>query len=179
MAKSDIQAQIDFILKELRKNVPTTKILSGFVQNWPTKSEKTFQRRKNEAMVLFQGEMKRIQQKAEVLVRKEIEDKKIEIMDSVERKEILTKMARGEIVLQKPFAVGGEIRLIEVVPDYTDRRGAINELNKMDGEHAPTKVAPTDKDGNDLPQQPSFVTIDVSILPTEILEQIIQIHKPE
>lgn len=179
MAKSDIQAQIDFILKELRKNVPTTKILSGFVQNWPTKSEKTFQRRKNEAMVLFQGEMKRIQQKAEVLVRKEIEDKKIEIMDSVERKEILTQIARGEIKLKKLIVVDKGIEEREVVPDWMDRKNAINELNKMDGEHAPTKVAPTDKDGNDLPQQPSFVTIDVSILPTEILEQIIQIHKPE
>ncbi|NOQ94691.1 MAG: terminase small subunit [Methylophaga sp.] len=38
---------------------------------------------------------------------------------------------------------------------------AINELNKMDGDHAPAKAAKTDKEGNDIPTHLTVEYIDM------------------
>lgn len=64
----------------------------------------------------------------------------IEIASVAERKGILTKIARGEIPLTKPMVCNGKIELVDVVPDYMDRKNAIAELNKMDGDYAPSKL---------------------------------------
>lgn len=73
------------------------------------------------------------------------------IMGIKERLEILTQIARGEIPLSKPMVADGIIEMVPIVPDWMDRKNAISELNKMDGSYAPTKLATTDKDGNDKP----------------------------
>jgi len=52
--------------------------------------------------------------------------------------------------LTKPMVVNGDLQLIPVVPDWMDRRNAIAELNKMEGDYAPTKIAQTNKDGDDV-----------------------------
>lgn len=61
------------------------------------------------------------------------------IADANERMVILTKIMRGEIPLVKPMVCDGVIEEISIVPDWSDRRAAIAELNKMDGSYAPTK----------------------------------------
>ena len=71
------------------------------------------------------------------------------VMKAVERMQILTQIARGEIQLTKPMVVDGIVQLIPVIPDWMDRKNAISELNKMDGSYAPTKTAHTDTKGND------------------------------
>mgnify|MGYP000579525102 CR=1 FL=1 len=151
MAKPQTHAQVEFIVKELRKGGKRGAILSKFAQRWPNESERTFTRRKQVAEAQYKEEMERIQAGTEQKVQKEVEARKLEIMDVLERKAILTQIARGEIKLKKLIVVDKGIEEREVVPDWMDRKNAINELNKMDGGHAPAKVANTDTEGNDLP----------------------------
>lgn len=73
-----------------------------------------------------------------------------DIMDKAERMAVLTKIARGEIKVKKPLMTNQRLEVLEFEPDCSDIKNAINELNKMDGSHAPTKQAQTDKEGNDV-----------------------------
>lgn len=61
------------------------------------------------------------------------------VMDKAERMNVLTKIARGQIPLKKPVVLGKDIKMIDVVPDWMDRKNAIAELNKMDGSYEPIK----------------------------------------
>lgn len=67
-------------------------------------------------------------------------ERKSQIADVLERKEILTQIARGQIPLRKAMVVDNLLEYIEIIPDWMDRRAAIAELNKMEGEYAPTKT---------------------------------------
>lgn len=62
------------------------------------------------------------------------------IADVAERMQVLTQIMRGEIPLKKPMVCDGVIELIDVVPDWMDRKAAIAELNKMGGDYAPAKT---------------------------------------
>jgi len=73
------------------------------------------------------------------------------IADAKERMQILTQIIRGEIPLNKPMVVDKQIVEISTVPDWSDRRAAIAELNKMDGSYAATKTDITVKQ-----EQPLF-----------------------
>lgn len=149
MAKSQNSTHVEFIKNLLRKGGKRVDILAKFGKKWQNVSTRTFDRRLKEAEALFQAEQASIQAQAEQDVAKTIEVRKIEIMSAIERKEILTQIARGEIPLKKALVIDKNIEFIEVVPDYTDRKNAIAELNKMDGSYAPTKQAITDIQGND------------------------------
>lgn len=63
-----------------------------------------------------------------------------EIIDRAKRMHILSQIATGALRIQKVF--GSEIGPVsmEVEPDYSDRKSAIAELNKMDGQYAAEKV---------------------------------------
>jgi hypothetical protein len=61
------------------------------------------------------------------------------VLTRLERQEILTAIAKGEILIEKPVVAEGMIQMIEVAPALADRKNAIAELNKMDGEYAPVK----------------------------------------
>lgn len=95
------------------------------------------------------------------------------VMSRSERQEVLTRIARGEVPLKKAVVVDGEIEYIEVVPDWMDRKNAIAELNKMDGEYAPTRSELTGKDGKPLIPNPE---IDYSALSEEELETLQKLH---
>lgn len=93
---------------------------------------------------LIQEKIKEFQEINKQITNKAIEkvsDKlaKEDFADIAERKRVLTQIVRGEIPLKKAMVVNGAIELIEVVPDWMDRRNAIAELNKMDGDYAPIK----------------------------------------
>lgn len=73
------------------------------------------------------------------------------VMGKIERQEILTQIARGEIPLKKAMVVDGVIEFVDVVPDWMDRKNAIAELNKIDGSYAAVKQNVTiNKVGKDL-----------------------------
>ena len=85
----------------------------------------------------LQAENKKIVDMANDKAAQDIADGSI--ATATERMQILTKIMRGEIPLIKPMVVDKQLVDIEVVPDYSDRRAAIAELNKMAGDYAPAK----------------------------------------
>ncbi len=139
MAKPNNQPQIDFILACLRKGEKRGEVLSKFGKKWQGASTRTFDRRLKQAETALRGEQSRIQAEAELLVAKEVNERKAAIMTAIERKELLTQIAKGEIKIKKPFVISGKIMEYPSEPDHTDRINAIKELSKMDGDYAPSK----------------------------------------
>lgn len=95
----------------------------------------------------------------EVEVEMEVEAKKRDIIAALDRKEYLTKIVRGEILIQKT-----EVRWdskqkkfvtipINELPSHSTRISAISELNRMDGDYAPTKFAKTDPEGGPVKEE--------------------------
>lgn len=62
------------------------------------------------------------------------------VMSKLDRQLFLTKIIKGEVKIKKPFVIAGKIKEHPVLPDAMDRLKAIAELNKMDGDYAPTKI---------------------------------------
>lgn len=60
-------------------------------------------------------------------------------MSKIERLECLSKIATGEMLISKPFVINGNIIEHDVKPTATERMNAISEMNKMEGDYAPTK----------------------------------------
>jgi len=160
MANDAAHVHIEFIKKCLRKGDTKQAILAKFGKKWPEVSNRTFERRYTSAKKAFGAEQKRVMDKVEVEVAKEVDALKLEIMGVMERKAILTQIARGQIPLTKPMVVDKEIENVPVVPDWMDRRAAIAELNKMDGEYAPIKQANTNPDGTPVEPQKVVMTPD-------------------
>lgn len=140
MANEKNIAQVDFIVNCLRQGLQRKSILAKFGKKWQDTSERTFDRRLTEATAKFQAEQGYIQQRAEQEVAKEVEARKEAIMSAIERKEVLTKIARGEMRMKKHMVADGVIQHVDVDPDWTDRKNAIAELNKMDGAYASEKT---------------------------------------
>lgn len=61
------------------------------------------------------------------------------IMSKEERMELLTKIARGEIEFLKEVPSKFGPQEITARPDFNERRAAMQELNKMEGDYAPLK----------------------------------------
>jgi hypothetical protein len=62
------------------------------------------------------------------------------ILTSAQRMEILSNIAQGKLKVKKPFVIGGKVLEYPSEPDHTDIKNAIAELNKMQGDYAPTKI---------------------------------------
>lgn len=69
-----------------------------------------------------------------------IEQLKMAVMSKQERLEYLTKIAKAEIKVIKPFVISGKIMEYRMEPDATERMKAIAEINKMEGDYAPLKT---------------------------------------
>jgi hypothetical protein len=107
-------------------------------------AQRTFDRYWAEARTRFEASMEEEKKAFEgVRLEAKVLAFKSQIMGKLERMEILSQIARGEIPLTKPMVVGGgmysQIELVPVVPSWQDRKVAIAELNKMDGEYAPIR----------------------------------------
>jgi len=76
------------------------------------------------------------------------------ILSTAERMEMLSKIAKGQIKIKKPFVISGKIMEYPSEPDHNDRTKAIAELNKMDGSYAATSTNITVKQ-----EQPLFPDI--------------------
>jgi hypothetical protein len=140
MAKISESSQIEFIKACLRKGLKRKAILGKFGKKWETVSRTTFDRRLKQATESMQGELKPIEQRTEESIAVEVEARKSKILTSIERQEILSKIALGQLPLKKLIVCDGIIEEREVVPDWMDRKNAIAELNKMDGSYSPAKV---------------------------------------
>ena len=158
MPKSSEITQIEFIKNHLRKGEKRKSILGKFGKKWENVSRTTFDRRLRLAEESLKIENENISLKTQTLVADEIHNRKMIIMDAMERKEWLTKIIMKDLKVMK---VGGSTQMVH---EYTDKDGkvlteiisydhklkALSELNKMEGDYAPTKVANTDSKGNDI-----------------------------
>lgn len=94
-----------------------------------------------------------------------------------EKREILAKISRGEILIPVKKVVWDDeqrkfvnIEMMEVA-DHSARMKALDLDNKMTGHEAPKKIANTDKDGNDVRQ------IDLSKMTPDQLNVLLQAKK--
>lgn len=128
MAAADKQVQIDFIVSELKLGNSRAKILAKVGKKWQT-ATRTFDAYFKKAKVAHQQQQDIIKSKVlEVEIEGAVEARKLEIMDSNQRKQLLSDIARGG---KKTFDA--------------DRIRAIAELNKMEGDYATTKTETTIK----------------------------------
>ncbi len=130
---------IEDILAELDFGEDRQVCLAMVVKKWQT-SERTFDRYWKEALSRFNALHERTKKALdEVYIEGKKEALKKAILSKHERQEILTQIAKGEIPLTKHIVCDGVIQEVEVVPAWADRKAAIAELNKMDGDYAPVK----------------------------------------
>ena len=127
------------MLSDLKKGIGKPSILSKYVDKCH-KSKRTVERWYDEANEQFQ----KFKLKADPIIEaKEIEAlgevAKAGILSKIERQKILSQIALGEIPLTKHIVCDGVIQEREVVPSWGDRKAAIAELNKMDGDYTPVK----------------------------------------
>ena len=100
----------------------------------------TFDRYWAEASKRYKARLDAIEEATtKVAVSMEVKALKKAILSKHERQEILTQIAKGEIPLVKHIVCDGVIQEVDVVPAWADRRAAIAELNKMEGDYAPIK----------------------------------------
>ena len=137
--KPDKQIVVDEILSELDFGITYNDCLLLNRTKWQL-ADRTFVTYWNEARRRFSELSERTQIALEqVYIEGKKEALKKAILDKHERMEILTQIARGEIPLNKHIVCDGIIQERETLPAWGDRRAAIAELNKMDGEYAPIK----------------------------------------
>ncbi len=141
--KTDKESAIKSILSDLKKGIDKPTILSKYV-NKCQKDERTVRRWHDEANTQYL----KFKSKADPIIEaKEIEAlgevAKAGILSKIERQKILTDIALGNLKVTKPMMFMGEIIQAEVIPSHADIKNAIAELNKMDGDYAPTKIDQT------------------------------------
>ena len=130
---------VNEMLLEIEKGTSYTECLKINGGLWglpPT----TFDRYWGEASKRFKARLDAIEEATtKVAVSMEVKALKKAILSKHERQEILTQIAKGEIPLVKHIVCDGVIQEVDVVPAWADRRAAIAELNKMEGDYAPIK----------------------------------------
>lgn len=155
MAKPQKQNIIDVIVNQIEKGTKYGTMLAQSGTKWHI-SKRTFDRYWKEAQQQHIVKQQGIKEAVAIIeVEKAIEARNKEILTAQERKELLTEIALGKIEIptkeakwdseQKKFVMLPVLNL----PDHAVRIRAITELNKMDGDYAPTKVANTTVDGQD------------------------------
>lgn len=150
MAKASKQVQIDFIISCLENGEQRGGILIKAGKKWGI-SKSSFDRLLKIAKDQHAEKQQAIKEKLMAIdTAAAIESRKKAIMTSDERKELLTKIANGQLKIKKLFVVNGKIKEHLSEPDHTDRKNAVAELNKMDGSYAPAKLAQTNAAGDDI-----------------------------
>lgn len=157
MPKVNEIAQIEFIKNYLRKGENRKSIMGKFGNKWVKISRTTFDRRLRVAEDDLKREQENIRTRTEEAVADEVNARKIKILSAIERKEYLSSIISAATDIK---TIGKMAIPILVREDGTkeiiylsDKLKALSELNKMEGDYAPTKVAQTDSHGNDITQK--------------------------
>lgn len=139
MLKPSEQAQIDFIVDCLRNGTRYSDVLAQFGTKWHNVSKRTFDRRYKQAESEATAQQRRISTEAEQEVKEEVNALKSKILTSLERQAILSDMAKGELETEVLLVTKDGIKKAKAKPTHAERRAAIAELNKMEGDYAPAK----------------------------------------
>lgn len=143
MHKQNKKAITDSIIKMIEQGIATEKICSAICSKFQF-TERTFYNHYKNAQEQHRIKHESIKQELMAIDTKNaIEARKKAIMTSDERKELLTKIANGELKIKKPFVIAGKIMEYSSEPDHADRMKAAAELNRMEGDYAPAKVLTT------------------------------------
>ena len=130
---------VNEMLLEIEMGISYTECLRINDGLWGLPSS-TFDRYWAEASKRYKARLDAIEEATtKAAVSMEIKALKKAILSKHERQEILTQIAKGEIPLVKHIVCDGVIQEVDVVPAWADRRAAIAELNKMEGDYAPIK----------------------------------------
>lgn len=159
------QTYIDYIITELRKgNVEPKSIISVFCTKFQ-KTERTFW---NMWKIANRSHLESLQsineQKEEIYQSEQIEAFKTQIKSKTERlisyqvqiehieKELETGKTRELVGFKEGKAqmIERELTIIEKNSLRKTLKELQSEISKIEGDYAPTKVSPTDKDGKDL-----------------------------
>lgn len=135
------EAYISFILDELKKgNVEYKNVMSLFVNKWQL-SERQFVRHWNESNERYKIERDAINKlKEEEYTQMELEAFKSQILQSNEKKEILSAIIRGDKVVDDILIVNNNPKQYKRAANARERIEAIKVLNSMDGDNAPVKT---------------------------------------
>lgn len=161
---SKTKAYVDYILDLMRSgDIKRESILSKFVEKWQT-SDRTFDRYLKMANEAYNLEIEPIiEQKAEIYQSEQIETFKTQIKTKLER--LLTYQSHIdkielELITGKTHDVYNtkdglqfierDLSTLEKNSLRKTLKELQSEISKIEGDYAPTKVSPTDKDGNDL-----------------------------
>jgi len=136
---------VNEILSEMDFGATATEIKAIYVEKWRI-SERTFERYWQEASSRYLEANERVKE-AENAVRIQMAQERVKkaILTKHERLEILSQIARGEIPMIKHIVVaqggdcGSSIEERTIYPAWRDRRDAVAEINKMEGDYAPIK----------------------------------------
>lgn len=140
MPKPNKQVIITEIQKQIAIGKSRGNVLALNGKKWQL-SKRTFDRYWKTANEQHTVERKRLNEVIESNTTiKELEAVKLNIMTANDRKVYLTKILNGELKIKKPFVIAGKIMEYPAEPDHADRLKALAELNKMEGEYAPTKT---------------------------------------
>lgn len=141
MPKQSQQIIIDAISKGIEQGLDRGKLLATVGKKWQI-SNRTFDRHWKKANEQHLVKQTAIKSKLAIIDEQAaIEARKKAIMSADDRKEYLTKLISGEIKAKRPFVIGGKIMEYPEEPTHSDRLKALAELNKMEGDYAPTKVS--------------------------------------
>lgn len=156
MAKPGRDFIVEAIVKQLEQGISFDTCLKLSATKWNL-TRSTFIRRWKEAGLQHTAAQQAIKAAlANDHTVQALQAAKEAIMTAAERKEYLTRIVKGEVTttLKKPFW-NPVLEKMTMVPvenpaDMMERLRAIAELNKMDGDYAPQKVAETTVAGKDI-----------------------------
>lgn len=137
--KADQHKQVEFVKDCLRNGEQRAIILQKFASVYKNLSIKTFDNRLKVAKKQIESEFKTIAIKSEENIGELIKERTFKILSVAERMDILAKMANGELERNEVVFIDGQPKQIKAKPTFNDMRGAIAELNKMQGDYAPAK----------------------------------------
>src|SRR3990172_2415211 len=135
LKKIDKETAIKLILFDLKKGIDKPTIFQKLSDTY-NNSLKSFYNYYEVAEIQYKEFMVKA---LPIIEAKEMEAMaefaKAGILSRLERQKILTQIALGEIPLVKHIVCDKMIEQVEIVPNWSDRKNAIDILNKMDGSY--------------------------------------------
>lgn len=138
--KIDKATAVKSILSDLKKGIGKESILRrvatscdknrATIYRWYSEAEKQFN--------IFKAKAEPIIEAKEIEALGELA--KAGILSKIERQRLLSSFAKGEVRVKKEVITAEGIQEIESEPTVMERKAAIAELNKMDGEYAAIKT---------------------------------------
>jgi hypothetical protein len=81
-------------------------------------------------------------------------------LSMTQKRDILFQIATGTLTIKKTVSIGGKAQTVDAIPDFNDRKNAIELDSRLMGEFAAEKREITGKDGTDLVPKREKMTDD-------------------